>query len=385
MAQTLKIYPIQDVTLNHNCSSGSTGYNLINNATSDGDSTYIYQSVSNSSSTKTSTFKCGSSSMTDKIYLISLESTVICGNYSSNKNGVSFTSSITAGVSINGGSVSTASQHSTNESNVGGSSYSTNYQTFNDTFSSPSGINRIYNSISDANIRLQISTTARIGSSNSDTNQYRVTSGNLTINYDYVFECQAVNLTGSGIASASVSAADVRDGGTCTFSCTPQANYSFTGWYSDADYNNLVSSSQSYTATITANTTLYAKASPLYNITVYGDDGCTASTNKASGYYGESVTVTATILDSATHEFLGWYSNPERTTLVSSANPYTFTIQGDTTLYAHTKTLDTMYIKLNGHWTTCREVYVKVDGHWELADNLEGLFDTTKHYIPVQE
>lgn len=383
MAQTLTIYPIQDVTLNHSCSSGSTGYNLINNATSDSDSSYIYQSVSTSSSTKISTFKCGSSSMTDKIYLISLESTVICGNnVDSTKNSTSFTSSVTTGVSINGGSVTSGTQHST--SGTPGST-STSYQTFNDTFSSPSGVNQIYNSINDADIRLRISTTASIGSSNSYTNQYRVTSGNLTITYDYVFECQAVNLTGSGISSASVSATDVRDGGICTFSCTPESGYLFSGWYDDANYTNLVSSSQTYTATITADTTLYAKASPLYNITVYGDDGCTATSSKSSGYYGETATVTATILDATTHEFLGWYSNPERTTLVSSDNPYTFTIHGDTVLYAHTKTLDTMYIKLNGHWTACREVYVKVDGHWELADELEGLFDTTKHYIPVQE
>lgn len=383
MAQTLIIYPIQDVTLNHSPSTGTTGYNLINNVTSDGDNSYIYQNVSTTSSTKVSTFQCGSNSMTNKIYLISVESTVISGNnVSSTKNSTAFTSSITPGISINGGSVTNGTQHSTSETP---SNTSTNYQTFNDTYSSITGLNRIYNSINDANIRLQISTTASIGRNNDYTYHYRITSGNITIEYDDVFSCQAIALTGSGIASASVSAADVRDGGTCTFSCTPQANYSFTGWYADANYTNLVSSSQTYTATITADTTLYAKASPLYNITVYGDEGCTATSSKSSGYYGETATATATILDANTYEFLGWYSNPERTTLISSDNPYTFTIQGDTTLYAHTKTLDTMYIKLNGHWEKCREVYVKIDGHWELVDEYDGLFDTTKHYIPIEE
>ena len=383
MAQTLIIYPIQDVTLNHSLSTGTTGYNLINNVTSDGDDSYIYQNVSTTSSTKVSTFQCGSNSMTNKIYLISVESTVISGNnVSSTKNSTAFTSSITPGISINGGSVSNGAQHSTSETP---NSTSTNYQTFNDTYSSITGLNRIYNSVNDANIRLQISTTASIGRNNDYTYHYRVTSGNITITYDNVFSCQAINLAGSGIASASVSAVDVRDGGNCTFSCTLEPNYSFSGWYADADYQTLVSSNQSYTTTITADTTLYAKASPLYYITVYGDEGCTASSNKSSGYYGETATATATILDANTYEFLGWYSNPERTTLVSSDNPYTFTIRGDTTLYAHTKTVDTMYLKLNGHWTRCGEVYVKVDGHWELVDEYDGLFDTTKHYIPIEE
>lgn len=380
MAKTLRIYPIQDITLHHTCNNGSTGYNLINNVTSDGDSSYIYQSVTTTSSTKTSTFKCGDNSVTSKIYLISIESTVVCRNYTSYKNNVSFTSSVTTGVSINGGTVKTASQHSMNQSI---SSSSNNYQTFDDTYSSPSGINQIYNSINDANIRLQISSTSRIGSNNG-TNQYRITSGNITIEYDDVFTCQAVALTGSGIANASVSATDVRDGGTCTFSCTLQSNYSFSGWYSDADYNNLVSSNQSYTTTITSDTTLYAKASPLYNITVYGDSNCTVSSNKNTGYYNEQVTVTATVSDNVLYMFDGWYSNPERTTLVSMNNPYIFEIKGDTTLYARTKVNEVMFMKINGHWTACREVYVKIDGHWELQDEYDGIFDTTKNYQPIQ-
>lgn len=381
MAKTLRIYPIQDVTLNHSCSSGSTGYNLINNATSDGDSSYIYQTVSTSSSTKTSTFKCGDNSMTNKIYLISVESTVISGNrVSSTKNSTTFTSNITPGISINGGSVTNGTQHSTN----GTGSTTTSYTTFNDTYSSVSGLNRIYNSINDANIRLQIKTTASINRNNDYTYHYRITSGNITIEYDDVFTCQAVALTGSGIVSANVSDTDVRDGGTCTFSCTLQSNYSFSGWYSDADYNNLVSSNQSHTTTITSDTTLYAKASPLYNITVYGDSNCTVSSNKNTGYYNEQVTVTATVSDNVLYMFDGWYSNPERTTLVSMNNPYIFEIKGDTTLYARTKVNEVMFMKINGHWNACREVYVKIDGHWELQDEYDGIFDTTKNYQPIQ-
>lgn len=150
MAKTLIIYPIQDVTLNHSRSSGSNGYLLINGASSDGDSTYIYQSVNTTSSTKVSTFKCGDNSVTSKIYLISVETTVICGNYSNSKNNtIQFTSSITPGVSINGGSVTNGTQHSTNESVSGSTNYSTKYQTFNDTYSSPSGVGQIYNSINE--------------------------------------------------------------------------------------------------------------------------------------------------------------------------------------------------------------------------------------------
>ena len=57
---TVTLRPVADVSLGHSCSSGSNGYSMINEATADDDSTYIYQNItSTSTTTVTSTFKLG--------------------------------------------------------------------------------------------------------------------------------------------------------------------------------------------------------------------------------------------------------------------------------------------------------------------------------------
>ena len=54
---TLTLRPSADSSLGHTCSSGSVGYALIDDSSADGDSTYIYQSLtSRTSSTKQSIF-----------------------------------------------------------------------------------------------------------------------------------------------------------------------------------------------------------------------------------------------------------------------------------------------------------------------------------------
>lgn len=47
---TFRIKPTSDKNLNHNASSGSNGYSLISEDVADGDSTYIYQTISSNSS-----------------------------------------------------------------------------------------------------------------------------------------------------------------------------------------------------------------------------------------------------------------------------------------------------------------------------------------------
>lgn len=51
---TLIFRPNADVSINHNCSSGSTGYNLIADVNADDNSTYIAQTLSNTNSTSVS-------------------------------------------------------------------------------------------------------------------------------------------------------------------------------------------------------------------------------------------------------------------------------------------------------------------------------------------
>lgn len=375
MANVINIYPIADTSLAHSKypNNSANGFSLINNVTSDGDTTYIYKSLNTTNSTTTSKFKCGDNNITGKIYLISAETSVIVRNYSGGKN-ASYSTQITTGLAIN------------NQTNVNGTAHATtgtDYQQFNDVFSTNRGLNTIYNSINDANIVLTVASYGKMANNNGS-GQHRITSAYVTIEYDDVFQCQAFSSPGSGITNVTVSATDVRDGGTCTFTATVNNRYVFSGWYSDEACTQLVSSNRQYTHTVTGNTILYAKGTQLYTVTVYGDEHCTTSASTTQDYYNTPVTVTATLTDNNRYKFDGWYINPEHTTLVSMDNPYTFNLRNDTVLYAATDINETAYIKLDGKWEECFGVYKKIDGHWELQQDKQGLFDINKNYKPIK-
>ena len=206
-----------------------------------------------------------------------------------------------------------------------------------------------------------------------------MTQANVTIEYEDVFDCFASSISGSGIKSVSVSNNEVIDGNTTTFTAVLENNFEFDGWYSDAEGNNKVSSDITYVATITQNTTLYAKGTLLYDVSVYGDENLnvSASLNRAKG--GTPITVTATPT-SERYKFTGWFSNESRTTLVSIDNPYTFTLVEDTVLYGSSDLSETMYVKVDGVWSPCSKVYKKIDGKWVEQSTLSGLFETTKNY-----
>ena len=64
--------------------------------------------------------------------------------------------------------------------------------------------------------------------------------------------------------------------------------------------------------------------------------GGTASVSQSTAYEGDSATWNFELNDGSQKEFLGWYSDSGCTNLVSTANPYTASVSGDTTLYAKT-------------------------------------------------
>lgn len=146
-----------------------------------------------------------------------------------------------------------------------------------------------------------------------------------------LYTCAAV--AGTEISSATVSESTVVDGDSCTFTATANTGCTFDGWYSDSGYSTLVSTSNPYTATITADTTLYAKATrKQLNITVGSAEHGAATVSAATVPYGNNVTFTFTPEDD-TWELYGWYSDSALTQLVSEANPYTFSVTEDVTLY----------------------------------------------------
>ena len=140
-------------------------------------------------------------------------------------------------------------------------------------------------------------------------------------------------VAGSEIASVSVSDSIVPKGGAAIFTAQVNTGCSFEAWYSDDTYTTVISTENPYTATITDDTILYAKATrKRFNIAVGPAEHGTASVSATTVPYGNDVTFTFTPEDE-TWELYGWYSDSGLTQLVSEANPYTFTVTEDVTLY----------------------------------------------------
>ena len=140
-------------------------------------------------------------------------------------------------------------------------------------------------------------------------------------------------VAGSEIASVSVSDSIVPKDGSATFTAQVNTGCSFEAWYSDNTYTTVISTENPYTATITADTILYAKATrKQFNIAVGPAEHGTASVSATTVPYGNDVTFTFTPEDE-TWELYGWYSDSGLTQLVSEANPYTFAVTEDITLY----------------------------------------------------
>lgn len=146
-----------------------------------------------------------------------------------------------------------------------------------------------------------------------------------------VYNCSAV--AGENIASASVSDESVVSGDSVTFTAAPNEHCTFEGWFSDSNYATLVSTANTYTATITSDTTLYAKGTKIsYSVNVGAAEHGTTTVSANTAHYGDSVTFTFTPEDE-TWELYGWYSDEGLTQLVSESNPYTHSVTGNVMLY----------------------------------------------------
>ena len=165
---------------------------------------------------------------------------------------------------------------------------------------------------------------------------YSTTAADLTlyakaiINAD-IYNCSAV--AGENIASASVSDDSVVSGDSVTFTAQLNEHCTFDGWFSDSNYATLVSTANPYTATITSDTTLYAKGTKIsYSVNVGVAEHGTATVSVNTAHYGDSVTFTFTPEDE-TWELYGWYSDEGLTQLVSESNPYMHSMTGNVVLY----------------------------------------------------
>ena len=165
---------------------------------------------------------------------------------------------------------------------------------------------------------------------------YSTTAADITLYAKATIDATLYNVNavaGSEITSVSVSDSIVPEGSTATFTAQVNTGCSFEAWYSDNTYTTVVSTENPYTVTITANTTLYAKAHRnSLNMSVGSAEHGTASVSATTVPYGNDVTFTFTPEDE-TWELYGWYSDSALTQLVSEANPYRFRATKDTALY----------------------------------------------------
>lgn len=155
--------PIADKSLAHTVSSGSKGYSMLSEASQDGDSTYIYQTLSStSSSTKKSTFKMSPVSTVPEGAMVTSVKLHVVARDSND----SVTATMTGSVVIGG----------SEKSVIGSSNLSTSYQelTGNLTVSGDA-----------ENVAVAISTSGRKSSSKDDSGYIRVTQVYLEVNYSY--------------------------------------------------------------------------------------------------------------------------------------------------------------------------------------------------------
>lgn len=123
--------------------------------------------------------------------------------------------------------------------------------------------------------------------------------------YDVTFGSNDANMgnvsVSDGTNSYTTSPASVEDGKSVTFTATANEGYKFDGWYSNADCTTAIENATgaTYTTTVTADTTVYAKFSAVsYNITK--EDVTNYSVEvKESAEYNSQVSVTVTATDNA--------------------------------------------------------------------------------------
>lgn len=345
---TVILYPKSDISVGHTKSStSSNGYALVNEVTSDNGSSYLGHSLSTSSSTRTSTFKCTPNDTTiGKVIIRSAKINVRYEFYTTNTS--SQTATITPSISINGESSSVDSAFTTTTT-TGEGTYST--QVFNIT--NLSGVGVIYDSFDAANVQVTVSTSGSYvenDSKNTKSGRLRITQINTEVTYDNVYDAKAEIITGNGISSASPVSQEVMEGNSVAFSATlVSSDWKFDGWYESSDFSgNPVSTSNPYTVSaVSGDILLYPRAIPKYNINIYGDSsrftytlkykssGATVESDKS--FPGEEVILSVSPTKSI-YKFSSIYqadiNGNKLGTHITNDNPYTFTVPNeDTNLY----------------------------------------------------
>ncbi len=201
--------------------------------------------------------------------------------------------------------------------------------------------------------------------------------------YTVTYGVNGVNgtLSATGVSS---SGSTVNSGTKVTFTANPNKGYAVEGWYNDAECTKKIESAgtnKTYTVTVNADTNVYVKfhTAETYTVTFSSSDetygtvsatnGTTPLTSPATVTEGDEVTFTAA--PSKGYTFNGWTVNSVSAS--STANPYTITVQKDTTVTANFKVEDSGtpsgYYILWGKNASfskyeAKELYLKDDGKY---------------------
>lgn len=155
-------------------------------------------------------------------------------------------------------------------------------------------------------------------------------------------------LSATGVSS---SGSTVNSGTKVTFTANPNKGYAVEGWYNDAECTKKIESAgtnKTYTVTVNADTNVYVKfhTAETYTVTFSSSDetygtisatnGTTPLTSPATVTEGDTVTFTAKPKDG--YALSGWIVNGVSAS--STANPYTITVNSNTTVVANFKVED---------------------------------------------
>lgn len=168
--------------------------------------------------------------------------------------------------------------------------------------------------------------------------------------YTVTYGVNGVNgtLSATGVYS---SGSTVNSGTKVTFTANPNKGYAVEGWYNDAECTKKIESAgtnKAYTVTVNADTNVYVKfhTAETYTVTFNSSDetygtvsatnGTTPLTSPATVTEGDTVTFTAKPKDG--YALSDWTVNDA--SVSSTTNPYTITVNNNTTVTANFKVED---------------------------------------------
>lgn len=253
MAKTLILRPISDASSEHSKSSGSNAYSLINEASQDGDTTYIYQLVNSTSSvTKKTVCKVGGTAPS-KLYYVTQSVATVIGKVDDTS------SSSTKEVIVAIRTDPSGSDFNRTKTNCNTTTY-TKYSTGN------SSIGRgYYEPGTLPDLWILAATSGNKGTSKSGNKEIRITQAYITLTIADAYRCAAIAIGG---CTASVSDT-LSAGASRTWTATVQDGYAFAGWMDQENYQkywngesySVISSDLTYdSGSISKDMTLYACA-----------------------------------------------------------------------------------------------------------------------------